>query len=111
MFRSRFRTALVERMCPALSGKISPPYSRARDANPSRIGRRGVAVPLHLFKSVCDPATGKSWAHWQENSQSATFGRLISLEEIERRTGLSFFPAGSVDSRLQAVTSDDGQTG
>jgi len=58
------------------------------EANPPRIGR-GVAVPSHLFKLVYDPSTGKSWAHWQENSPSATVGRPISLEEVKRRTGLN----------------------
>ena len=57
------------------------------EANPPRIGQ-GVAVPSHLFKLVYDPGTGKSWAHWQENSPSATVGRPISLQELESRTGL-----------------------
>ena len=62
------------------------------ESNPPRIGQ-GVAVPSHLFKLVYDPATGKSWAHWQENSPSATVGRPISLEDVERRTGLKLLPS------------------
>ena len=57
-------------------------------ANPPRIGQ-GVAVPSHLFKLVYDPATGKNWAHWQENSPGATVGRPISLEELQRRAGFN----------------------
>ena len=62
------------------------------DANPPRIGQ-GVAVPSHLFKLVYDAVTKRSWAHWQENSPSATVGRPISLDEVERRTGLKLLPS------------------
>lgn len=52
-----------------------------------RIGTGGVAVPSHLFKLVYDPATRKSWAHWQDNKSSATVARPISTEEFMNRVG------------------------
>jgi endonuclease G len=58
-----------------------------------RIGAGGVAVPSHLFKLVYDPSTGKSWAHWQQNSPEATVGRPISYEELVKRTGIELLPA------------------
>lgn len=50
------------------------------------IGQGRVAVPSHVFKLVYDPSTGKSWAHWQENSPKAQVGRPISYAEAVERT-------------------------
>lgn len=36
------------------------------DTSP-RIGPNAVKVPTYLYKLVYDPATQKSWAHWQQN--------------------------------------------
>jgi len=57
-----------------------------------RIGVGGVAVPTHVFKLVYEPATGKSWAHWQQNSATAKTGRPISHAELEQRTGFKLLP-------------------
>lgn len=62
------------------------------EAGAQRIGAGGVAVPSHLFKLVFDPATGKSWAHWQQNAPSAQTGRPISYEELRRSTGMELLP-------------------
>ncbi|MDT0139621.1 DNA/RNA non-specific endonuclease [Acidovorax sp. PRC11] len=56
------------------------------------IGSNGVAVPSHVFKLVYDAETGKSWAHWQQNAAAATPGTPITLEELERRTGMQLLP-------------------
>lgn len=61
-----------------------------------RIGAGGVAVPSHLFKLVYDAETGRSWAHWQENSPRATVGRPINYREVVARTGIDLLP-GSQD--------------
>src|SRR5690606_4352018 len=37
-------------------------------ASPSTIGSGKVAVPEHIYKLVYDPATGRSWVHWQQNA-------------------------------------------
>lgn len=56
------------------------------------IGPGRVAVPSHVFKLVYDPATGKSWAHWQENSPNALVGRPISYAEVVERTRMDLLP-------------------
>ncbi len=53
-----------------------------------RIGAGGVAVPSHLFKLIYDPATGKSWAHWQENGPRGTVERPITYTDLVKRTGM-----------------------
>lgn len=56
------------------------------------IGPGRVAVPSHVFKLVYDPATGKSWAHWQQNSPNARVGRPISYQEAVDRTRIELLP-------------------
>ncbi len=62
-----------------------------------RIGPGGVAVPSHLFKLVYDPGTGKSWAHWQQNSPDAQVGRPISYAELVKRTDMRLLPEARSD--------------
>lgn len=57
------------------------------------IGANRVAVPDHLFKLVYDPATGRSWVHWQANHPDTRPGPPISYSEFVRRTGLYLLPA------------------
>lgn len=54
------------------------------------IGRGKVWVPSALFKLVYDPATGRSWAHWLENTNEAQPSQPISYAELVRRTGIVF---------------------
>lgn len=61
---------------------------------PKAIGS-GVAVPSYLYKVVYDPATGRSWAHWQANSANTTAGAPISYEEFVRRTGMRLLPSAT----------------
>ena len=63
------------------------------EAGAQRIGAGGVAVPSHLFKLIYDPATGKSWAHWQENGPGALAGRPISYSDLAARTGMHLLPS------------------
>ena len=56
------------------------------------IGASQVRVPSHLFKLVYDSATGKSWAHWQPNSDDARAGPPISYSELSGRIGMELLP-------------------
>jgi endonuclease G len=60
------------------------------------IGESHVRVPSHLFKLIYDPATGRAWAHWVENTDAAQAGRPISYAELVRRTGIEFLPGVKV---------------
>ena len=51
-----------------------------------------VRVPTVLFKLVHDPATGRSWAHWQQNAAAATAGPPISHEALVQRLGYDPMP-------------------
>jgi endonuclease G len=59
------------------------------------IGAGGVHVPSALFKLVYDPATRRSWVHWQENRAGTRAGPPIPYAEFVRRTGLRFLPEPS----------------
>lgn len=61
-------------------------------SGPAKVIGSGVRVPSHLFKLVYDPSTGKAWAHWSENNDSARIGRPISYEELVQRTGVDWLP-------------------
>lgn len=62
----------------------------------SKIGANGVWVPSHLYKLVYDPATGKAWAHWVENTDSARAEKPITYKELVQRTGIEFLPGITV---------------
>ena len=63
------------------------------DANPSYIGAgRRVAVPTVLFKLVHDPATGRSWAHWQQNAAATVSGPPITHAQLTQRLGYDPMP-------------------
>lgn len=57
------------------------------------IGANKVWVPQHLFKLVYDPATGKRWAYWIENSGTAKAEKPITYEELRQRVGFDLMPA------------------
>lgn len=61
-------------------------------AKPMAIGPGKVWVPTHLYKLVYDPSTGRSWAHWLDNTDEARIGKPISYDELVRRTGINFIP-------------------
>ncbi len=69
-----------------ITGPVFEPGART-------IGAGQVAVPSHLFKLVYDAETGRSWAHWQQNAPGATAGPPITLQEVERRTGMRLLPS------------------
>ncbi len=56
------------------------------------IGPGQVWVPTHLYKLVYDAGTGKSWAHWVENTDEARAGKPITYRELVERTGIEFLP-------------------
>jgi endonuclease G, mitochondrial len=60
------------------------------EAPVERVG--DVWVPKYLFKLVFDPARGKSWAYWVENTNDARMGKPITYAELVRRTGIEFLP-------------------
>lgn len=51
------------------------------------IGPGKVFVPSHMFKLVYDASTGKSWAHWVENTNEAKISPPISYQELTNRLG------------------------
>lgn len=59
---------------------------------PRTIGRGRVWVPAYLYKLVYDPATGRAWAHWIENTNHARASKPISYAELVRRTNIDFLP-------------------
>lgn len=60
------------------------------------IGVNRVWVPKYLYKLVYDPATGRAWAHWIENTNEARVTRPITYEELVRRTNIEFLPKANV---------------
>jgi endonuclease G len=56
------------------------------------LGPNKVWIPTHLFKLVYDVETGRSWAHWIENTNAAKAGPPITHEELMKRTGIRFIP-------------------
>jgi endonuclease G, mitochondrial len=60
------------------------------EAPVDKLGAGQVWIPRYLFKLVYDPATGRSWAHWLENTDEARVGPPISYEELVHRTGTVF---------------------
>ena len=52
------------------------------------IGPGQVRVPSHLFKLVYDSSTGKAWAHWQPNDETARATEPISYEALRQRVGM-----------------------
>ena len=60
------------------------------NARPDTIGANKVWIPNYLFKLVYDPATGRAWAHWLENTDDARPGKPISYAELVQRTGIDF---------------------
>ena len=66
------------------------------DAGSVSIGQgQRVRVPTVLFKLVHDPATGRSWAHWQPNAASTTTDSPITREELVRRLGYDPMPGAA----------------
>jgi len=56
------------------------------------VGEGKVRVPDAVFKLVYDPATRRSWVHWQNNRSGERAGPPISYAEFVKRTGLKFLP-------------------
>lgn len=68
-------------------------------AEPATIGNNKVWIPSHLFKLVHDPARGRTWAHWHENSALAKPGKPISYAELVERTGIEFLPPADAGAK------------
>ena len=66
------------------------------------IGRNRVAVPSAVYKIVVAP-NGDSrafvFANKSARKQKSYLDRTVSIESIERQTGLNFFPQGGVQER------------
>lgn len=60
------------------------------DSVPATIGNNKIWVPKYLFKLVYDPGTGRSWAHWIENTDQARPDKPISYAELVQRTGVNY---------------------
>ena len=59
---------------------------------PKTVNSGRMWVPDYLFKLVYDPNTGRSWAHWIENTDEARPRKPISYAELVSRTGIQFLP-------------------
>lgn len=79
-----------------------PVFAAPSPGTPRTIGPNRVWVPTHLFKLVYHPATGKSWAHWSENTNEARASKPISYAELVQRTGIEFLPR-TIPSQLQLL--------
>jgi endonuclease G len=66
------------------------------EGKPKTIGRNRIWVPRYLYKLVYDPATGRAWAHWIENTDQARASKPISYEELVRKTNIEFLPKSKV---------------
>ena len=60
--------------------------------SPKTIGPGRVWVPSFLYKLIYDPQANRAWAHWVENRDDAQPGKLMSYQELIRRTGIEFLP-------------------
>ena len=66
------------------------------DAGSASIGPgQRVQVPTVLFKLVHDPATGRSWAHWQQNAAATTADVPLTREELVQRLGYDPMPGAA----------------
>lgn len=65
-------------------------------ADQRTIGRNGVRVPSHLFKLVYDPATGRAWAHWQQNRPDAKVNKPLSYAAFQQWLNLDLLPGVKV---------------
>ena len=61
------------------------------------IGANRVHVPTHLFKLVYDPASGKSWVHWQQNAPDAKVNPPLSYVAFRQWVGLDLLPGVAMD--------------
>jgi endonuclease G, mitochondrial len=64
---------------------------------------QGVAIPQHVYKIVYAPADNKAIAFIIPNTLNASVGELsshiVSIEEIETKTGIEFFPTMPNDKK------------
>lgn len=65
-------------------------------ADQRAIGPNGVRVPSHLFKLVYDPATGRAWAHWQQNRPGAKVNTPLSYAASQQWLHLDLLPGVNV---------------
>lgn len=56
----------------------------------------GVVVPSFIYRLVYDPAAGRVWVYWIENTNTEKINAPISYSELVRRTGINFFPGVEV---------------
>lgn len=82
------RSAIVKEA--ASKAGYRPPYRY--DAEACTIGASRVHVPSHIYKLVHDEASGRSWAHWIENTDWAQVSKPISYEQLVSLTGINFIP-------------------
>jgi endonuclease G len=61
-----------------------------------KIGDGKVWVPSYLFKLVYDQSSGRAWAHWIKNTDTAKPDKPITYRELVKRTGIEFLPTQAV---------------
>ena len=68
--------------------------------------RGGVLVPTRLFKALYDPATGQAGAYLAPNDDSRDW-RAISIDELNRDSGIDVFPGLPAAARNAAMSLPD----
>jgi endonuclease G len=71
------------------------------EERPAFVGGR-VLVPSHVFKAVFDPGSGGAGVWWSPNTAAEAY-EVISLDELEARTGLRIFPTVAGPARARAM--------
>ncbi|MDX2004422.1 MAG: DNA/RNA non-specific endonuclease [Meiothermus sp.] len=89
------------RACARSVGAIYVLTGPVFEGTPRAIGTNQVAVPSHLYKIILEAQGGDSRAYLMPNTalpaQGGGFTQYrVSIDEVERRTGLDFFPGGQV---------------
>ncbi len=90
------------RDCAKAQGEVYVISGPILSGRPKTMGPNKVAVPDAVFKIVVNPK-GESrafvFANKPATKQPSYLDKAVSIESIERQTGLSFFPQGGVDKK------------
>lgn len=91
----------ANRACAKSVGAIFVLTGPIFERTPKTIGAGQVAVPSHLYKIILEVQGGDSRAYLMPNTalpaQGGGFTQYrVTIDEVESRSGLDFFPAGQV---------------
>lgn len=77
---------------------VGPVFAGPTDPRPRRLDRSGPEIPVACFKIILDESAGRirtlAFLFPADTPRGSPIGNyLVTIDEIERRTGLDFFPA------------------